>query len=181
MSLFRNGRLNVFRDCDRDTIDSANACALHTRLIRRGPMRFRGGARMPVGQAHVSDEDSGTPFEITSGNDDFGDWVLVLGSDDTPAEGGECYVIPKFQVISFADTGTTYIIHLGFGDTVEAAASDYTAASIQSPAAAAQSVIPLLEVLGCACHDVGTKAWVRVKVCGKNASTIELFPLVNEH
>lgn len=46
--------------------------------------RWLGVAAVPVGETHVADTDSMTGFQIDAGNDAWGSWVQIVGSEDTP-------------------------------------------------------------------------------------------------
>ena len=52
--------------------------------------KWFGMALVPVGETHVADRMSvsNSPFTLTAGNDDFGSWVQLLGSEDTPVIAG---------------------------------------------------------------------------------------------
>ena len=63
--------------------------------------RWYEAAASPSGETHIADRiGSGSgAFQIDAGNDDWGLWVQVLGSSDTPADTGKVkYVFRDFPL-----------------------------------------------------------------------------------
>ena len=58
-------------------------------------------ATTPSGETHVADRIGvgAGAFQIDAGNDDWGSWVQILGSSDTPAEVGKAYFDPHQFIV----------------------------------------------------------------------------------
>ena len=78
-------------------------------------------AAIPNGEIHVADR-IGTvggngAFQIDAGNNTWGSWVQILGSEDTPADTGKI----KFDVhrieISSAERNAIYFVQMAAGET----------------------------------------------------------------
>jgi len=53
--------------------------------------KWFGAAGVPSGEAHIADRVglNASTFQLVSGNNAFGSWVQILGSDDTPVGSGK--------------------------------------------------------------------------------------------
>jgi len=139
-------------------------------------------AAVPNAEIHVADAigDGAGAFQIDAGNDDWGAWVQVLGSSDTPFRSGSV----KFDLhrieIEAAEQNQTYFIQIAFGESgaIALAAEDYTE-TIVSPASNLIDSGPIeIQTRRIA---VGTKAWVRCKCPGQNTATLDFYPLLHEY
>jgi hypothetical protein len=140
-------------------------------------------AVVPVGETHVADrisENGGVGFQIDAGNDDWGAWLQVIGSEDTPVIAG-CL---KFDInrifISAVERASIYYVQLGFGATGAAAlvAEEYSE-FVYKPATVQATETAL--VMQGRRHDVGTKAWARCMCPGQNTATLSFFIGVHEY
>jgi hypothetical protein len=59
--------------------------------------RWMGLAAVPVGETHRADSitDNPDPFQADAGNDDWGAWLQILGSSDTPVIAGNVASLPE--------------------------------------------------------------------------------------
>ena len=73
------------------TIDEILEEAEYTEHHLHNREKWFGDAAVPVGEDHVADRVGGTTtsFQLVAGNNDFGQWVQVLGANDTPVEAGK--------------------------------------------------------------------------------------------
>ena len=139
-------------------------------------------ASVPAGTTHVADP-AGTgagEWTIDAGNDAYGAWVQVLGSDDTPAIAGSVYYDPHRLLITDAERNFLYVMQVGFGATGAAAltAGTYTEVAFY-PAANLVDSGPV-EVQSRR-HAVGTLMWVRCICAGQNTGTLDFFVGLHEY
>ena len=139
-------------------------------------------AAVPAAETHRADRIGGGngPFVIDAGNDDWGAWVQILGSADTPAEAG----MVKFDLhrieISATERNFTYFIQIGIGASGAAAlsAETFTEAVFQ-PASNQVDSGPV--VIQTRRADAGTKAWARCMCPGQNTATMSLYFGIHEY
>ena len=91
--------------------------------------RWFGAAAIPTA-THLADRigPSIAAFTIDAGNNAWGAWVQILGSDDTPAVAGKAYFDPHQMVISDNELAAIYFLQFGRGASGAAAlaAGNYT-------------------------------------------------------
>jgi hypothetical protein len=131
-------------------------------------------AAVPVGETHVADRqgDGIGDFVADAGNNDWGEWIQILGSEDTPVRSGSVrFDLSLFEVSSTERSGT-YFFQVAFGASGAAAlaAGTYTETRF-TPAS------NLLDTGAFAIRSrtipTGTKVWVRVKVRGQDTGTCD--------
>ena len=87
-------------------------------------------ADTPEGEFHVADRIGlGTgAFRIDAGDDTWGDWVQILGSQDTPTVEGKVYFDPHQVIVENTERAATYFIQIARGSSGDAgyAAGTYT-------------------------------------------------------
>jgi hypothetical protein len=132
-------------------------------------------AAVPVGETHICDVMSlGTPFVIDAGNDDWGAWVQMIGSSDTPILAGKVKFDMHRLFITAAERTSLYIIQLAFGASGAAALAANTYSTIPfKPAGPTADETPLETHVRRV--DVGTKVWARCKNPGQNTATLDFF------
>lgn len=139
-------------------------------------------AATPNGEVHVADAiGSGNgAFQVDAGNDDWGAWVQVLGSSDTPIIAGSAkHDVHRIEVSS-AERNTVYFFQLAFGASGAAAlvAETYTD-SVYKPASNQVDSGPV--ALQSKRIDTGTKAWARCMCPGQNTAQLSFFLGVHEY
>jgi hypothetical protein len=141
-----------------------------------------GVAATPSGETHVADRlvDTTGPFVIDAGNDDWGSWVQVLGSDDTPSRTGMVYYdLNEFDFVA-AERDETYYIQIGFGDSgADALANDDLSEKVVKPQS--NLVDAGNKNIQCVRQAAGTKAWIRCKCPGQNTATLSLYIGLHEY
>jgi len=142
-----------------------------------------GKAVTPSGETHVADR-VGTgvdAFQLDAGNDDWGSWVQVLGSTDTPARAGNVKFDPHEIVIASAERIGIYFIQMTRGDSGAAglAAGTYTELVYASDRTGARASGITEVQTGRA--TAGDKLWARCLCIGKNTATIDLFVGIHEY
>lgn len=146
--------------------------------------RWFGAANTPVGETHVADlmEITNAPFTLTAGDNDFGPWVQVLGSGDTPVVTGAV----KFDQHRFlvTDTNSTnpFVIQVVSGEfediPTKLANFDYSSSPYISATNNNDSGISDVLVRR---QDVGVKVWSRVRCIGESGTVISLFFGIHEY
>lgn len=118
-------------------------------------------------------------FRINAGNNDWGNWGLLIGSGDTPFEAGKTVFHVNQISISAAQRTATYFIQLGFGETGAEALSAKTYADIIFTPQTVQGKPEALTVITKRVPS-GTKVWARTKCPGQNLGTLDLYPKFHE-
>lgn len=133
-------------------------------------------------QANVADRigDGAGAFRVDAGNNAWGAWVQVLGSDDTPARAGGAKFDLHRVLITAAERDALYYVQIGFGTSGAAAlaAGTYTefahrpqsVTATESPLDVASRRLP-----------AGTKAWARCKCPGQNTATLDFIVGLHEY
>ncbi|KKM07645.1 hypothetical protein LCGC14_1731800 [marine sediment metagenome] len=146
----------------------------HTREI------WLGAAAVPAGETHVADVDSMVAFVADAGNDDWGTWLQVIGSTDTPVDAGMVwYDAHRIAITTVEQANTETRVQIGFGATGAAAltAGTYTEIIFRVPANARN--IPIDERIKRAVS--GDKAWVRVWADGAASGEVRFFLGIHEY
>ncbi|MCK5615993.1 hypothetical protein KAR91_79760 [Candidatus Pacearchaeota archaeon] len=136
-------------------------------------------AAVPSGSHKADRIGVGTPFEIDAGNNDFGTWVEIIGSDDTPARSGNLYFDPHQMLVEDTETASLYFIQMTRGDdpAVAWAAGVGTEFPYQ---ATVQKETGIIEVqTGRA--PAGSRVWARCKAIGQNTSKFYFFIGIHEY
>lgn len=139
-------------------------------------------AAVPNGEIHVADRvgDGNGAFQIDADNDDWGAWVQILGSSDTPQRGSAVKFDLHRLEISATEHNEVYFVHISFGasgnDGKEA--GDYTEA-VFKPSSNQVDNGPV--TVQSRRIDAGTKAWARCKCPGQNTATLDFFIGLHEY
>ena len=142
-----------------------------------------GLAANPAAETHAASRiDSTTgPFQIDAGNDDWGTWTLILGSDDTPARAGQTKFDPHEMAVVATEGAFTYFIQFARGATGAAglAAGTYTEVVFESDAVGQKAAGVTKVQTGRA--NAGDKLWARCKALGENTATIDFYLGIHEY
>jgi len=138
-------------------------------------------ASVPDGEVHVADSiGSGSgAFQIDAGNDDWGSWVQILGSSDTPTVSGKAYFDPHQFIVEDTERASTYFLQIARGASGAAglAAGTYTefvyGASVQKET----GIIPVQTGRAPA----GSKVWVRCMCPGQDTGTVDFYFGLHEY
>jgi len=146
--------------------------------------KWFGAIVAPENELLIADRMAGgvPAFTLAAGNDDFGSWVQILGSSDTPVIAGSV----KFDAHRFMITATNstkpYIIQIAAGESAGLAALIATEMFTEIPYIAASnnndsgiSDIMTRRV------PVGTKVWARACCIGGNGTTISFYFGIHEY
>ena len=141
-----------------------------------------GLAASPSGETNVADRIANAinPFQADAGVSDWGSWLQILGSSDTPARA----TMMKFdfhRIFVIATERTTrYYIQIGFGDSGAAAlsAGTYTEFIMRPQSASVRSTpIDFLTRR----YAAGTKVWFRTVCSGQSTGTIDFYVGMHEY
>lgn len=138
-------------------------------------------ATSPSGTAHVADRigTGGGAFQIDAGNDTWGDWLQILGSEDTPARTSQVYFDPHQIVISDNEHSDIYFVQFGRGASGAAAlsAGTYTELALDLTSKAGGTIIPVHTGRAPA----GSLVWARCMAPGNNTGTLDFFIGIHEY
>lgn len=143
--------------------------------------RYYGVHGTPSGIVTAGDSTSGDPYVPDAGNDDWGSWLLLLGTGDTPVISGRTRINPHEILITATERATAiHRIQIAWdatSATLALAADEYTEVMFK-PSGAAFTSTPISvrsdEI------DVGFTVWVRVWSLGQNTGTINMWLGVHE-
>ena len=146
--------------------------------------KWLGVAALPSGETHIADRIGPgiIPFALLSGNDDFGNWLQVLGSSDTPIESGMTKVDAHDILVTTTNSTEVFFIQFVIGESAGIAdlisAEDFTEVPYISATNNADSgVEPIINKR----IATGTKVWARTICIGQNAKTINFYVGVHEY
>lgn len=130
----------------------------------------------------AADADTMTPYELTSGDNAYGPWLFLIGSDDTPFRvDKETFDINDLliQTISAAETGR---IQIGWDLTTTTAIltnETYTSIMFNPEGIGANVAVGHVDV-DTIDIDAGTLVWARLWVDGENGATASIFLEIHE-
>lgn len=146
--------------------------------------RWFGAANTPVGETHVADlmEFANNPFTLVAGNNDFGAWVQVLGSEDTPVVSSSVKFDQHRFMVTETNSTNEFVIQAVAGEFSELATKianfDYSTTPYISATNLNDSGINEVMVRR---QPVGVKVWSRVRCIGGNGSTMQLYFGIHEY
>ncbi len=134
--------------------------------------KWCGVAAAPSGETHIADRVATdiASFQIDGGNDTWGAWVQLLGSNDTT----QTYDLHRLMITAVERGAAVHFIQLGFGTSGAQALTDGTYTEIvYKPAAVTAEAVPLEVQMRR--QAAGTKAWARVLVYDQNTGTVNFY------
>jgi len=138
-------------------------------------------ATTPSGETHVADSigDGAGAFQLDAGNDDWGTWVQILGSSDTPARTGRLYFDPHEILIESTERIATYFIQFARGDSGAAglAAGTYTELVIGSDTNRFKGITRVQTGRA----PVGAKLWARCMCPTQDTATLDFYIGLHEY
>ncbi len=114
-------------------------------------------------------------FQLASGNDQYGAWLQILGSSDTPHVAGKASFQIHGILISAVQRATSaHVIQIGFGDSGAAALSADDVLEVPyKPSAASLRSAPIFVQTEEAV--AGTKVWARARAIGQASGTLDFY------
>ena len=142
-------------------------------------------AATPSGETHVADRigSGGGAFQLDAGNDEWGAWVQILGSSDTPTAdrigGAAAYFDPHEILIEDTEDISTYFVQFARGASGAAglAAGTYTEFVIGSDGNRYTGITRIQTGRA----PSGSKVWARCKCPGQNTSTLDFYIGIHEY
>ncbi len=155
--------------------------------------RWFGAAAAPDAELHIADRigagaataEAG-PLVVDAGNDDWGTWTQILGSEDTPTDGGAAthYDLHRMTIVGSGDTAQRYMFQIALQEDAPAddpgATDIYTECDFQSAGVGALNHIEALPIQ-MERVAASTKAWMRTRAPNKNTSTISFYIGLHEY
>ena len=149
-----------------------------------GNEKWFGLASTPSGETHRADRMAGgiNPFTLTAGNNTWGNWVQILGSDDTPVESGKTKFDPHRFLVTSTNSTNPYNIQLVYGESADIAAKiaaedmtefPYIAATNNNDSGISQDMAER--------YSAGEKLWARCVCIEGNGSTINFYYGIHEY
>ena len=142
-------------------------------------------AAVPNGEIHVADRiGSGAgSFQIDAGNDDWGSWVQVLGSDDTPADTGKTFFDSHRAEFVSAERNATYFVQVAAqsenpntqGITDVAFVTEFVVKPLSNQIDSGPIDIQTIRV------PIGIKVWVRCMCPGQDTGTLNFYFGIHEY
>ncbi len=141
-------------------------------------------ATVPNGEIHVADRigDGNGAFQADAGNDDWGTWLQVVGSGDTPVISGKKFFnFHRISVTAVQRSLSVHFMQMGFGDSGAEALSlgNTTEMPPYKPQSVNAEPYPLI-VQGRR-KIAGTKVWIRIKIPGQVSGTFDFYPAIHEY
>ena len=121
----------------------------------------------------------GGAFRIDAGNNDWGSWVQILGSDDTPVRSGMVYFDPHLILVTDTENADLYFVQIARGASGEAAftAGMYTEFIYNATVRKDTAIIPVQTGRAPA----GSLLWCRTWCVGSNTGTISFMMGIHEY
>lgn len=139
-------------------------------------------ATAPNAEIHVADHigEGAGPFVVDAGNDDWGAWVQILGSTDTPHQAGSVKFDPHRLLFTNAESNESYFLQIANGASGAAglAAGTYTEAAFHPASNQIDSGPVDIQTRRIA---TGTKVWVRCMCPGVNTATLTFYYGIHEY
>ena len=145
--------------------------------------RWFAAAAVPSGEAHIADSitTSDTAFQMDAGIDQWGEWLQILGSTDTPAISGSAkYDLHRIYVVAVENANATHLVQIGFGASGAQALTNKTYTELVFRPQTVQGAETVLSMQSRR-EDATTKAWIRCWVSGASTSTVDFFFGLHEY
>lgn len=146
--------------------------------------KWFGAAAIPDAELHVAGRMAGgiQPFVLTAGNDDFGAWVQVLGTNDTPVTTGMVNFDARRILVTDTNSTNPFIVQVVSGESSEIAAKIASEQFSEAPYISAtnnnDSGVEEIMVRRTA---VGEKVWARCACIGSSGSTFSFYFGIHEY
>jgi len=139
-------------------------------------------ASVAVGETHIADRigSGGGAFQIDAGNNTWGAWVQILGSDDTPTENNKTKFDLRELQITAAERTALYYLQFSFGNTAESGVNLGKVAETPFQPQSAAIKENYIEIKS-EQMDVKQKIWARCKCPGQNTATINFLFGIHEY
>lgn len=144
--------------------------------------RWFGAAATPAASTNYGDRIAAgiSAYQLTAGDNDWGTWLGILGTEDTPVATGSKFFDPHLIAITTANDTNTYFIQFARGSSGAAAlaAGRYTEL-VYTPNTNQIDAGPVPVQTGRA--PASSIIWARCMVPGQNAKTIDFYIGLHEY
>lgn len=144
--------------------------------------RWLGVAVTPNGEVHVADVlgVGVSAFQVDAGDNDWGAWVQILGSSDTPVDTGKVYYDLHRLVVVSSERNVVYFVQTASGESgdVALAAGDYADIVFKPISNQIDSGPITIQTVR---YTVGVKVWARCLCPGENTATLDFFFGLHEY
>lgn len=176
--LWSGGRpITDLNDSTQTQIDDIETLSNKIDTEPHAPERFCGLNSSPSFPTTAADFNTMTPYQATSGNDDWGAWLHIIGSTDTPViSGKDTYDIHEVEISSVSTAAFTRM-QIGWDATTTTAIlsnNTYTEVVYQ-PSGVGINISAAPIGIRMPDLDVGVLMFVRVWMDGQNAATVDFF------
>jgi len=138
----------------------------------------------PSGEVHVADRMAGgiQPFQLSTGADDFGSWVQILGSGDTPVYTNSRYFDLHRVLVVETDSVLPFIIQIVFGESAQIGAKLLTNDFTEFPyiSSGFNNDSGITDFVN-KCRNCGMKMWARACCIGGEQNSIYLYFGLHEY
>jgi hypothetical protein len=118
-------------------------------------------------------------FRIDAGNDTWGDWVQIFGSDDTPTVEGKAYFDPHQIIVEDVEKAVTYFIQIGRGASGDAALTAGTYSEFIYAATNTKDSGIIVVQTGRA--PAGSLLWARCMVSDEDTAWLDFYIGIHEY
>ena len=133
------------------------------------------------GETHVADRIGGGAgaFRVDAGDDNWGSWVQILGSSDTPADADKTYFDPHEMVITAAERTALYFVQITRGTSGDAgyAAGTYTEFALDLTDRGGGAIVSMQTGRAPA----GSKLWARCMCPNQDTATLDFVFGIHEY
>ena len=147
--------------------------------------KFFGLAGTPAGETHRADRITllPEPFQLDAGNDTWGAWLQIFGSDDTPVIATNVFFdFNKILIVSHEHNTNVYALQLAYGESTELAAKltaeNFGDDMIVTGAGNSETGPTDIDSMRV---PAGQKVWLRIWAKGQNTGTLDVYPGIHEY
>lgn len=147
--------------------------------------KWFGLAGTPDAELHRADRITllPSPFRADAGDDDWGSWLQVLGSNDTPVKSGMLkFDFHKVLIHGHERNTNMYVMQMASGESADLAAKlvseDFTELTLVT--GGGTSEVGAIDFKDIRC-DAGDKVWARIWADGQNTGWLDFYIGIHEY
>lgn len=167
------------------TKDTAGVGILFDNGGGAGTVRIDSVSIKKEAESHVADrfgsrKTSAVTFQLDAGNNDWGSWVQVLGSEDTPVIADKAYFDLHRILFVASERNALYALQFAYGTSAAQALSDETYSEVPyRPITTGGDAFPMPKQMNR--RAAGTKVWARCMCPGQNTATVDFIYGIHEY
>lgn len=147
--------------------------------------KWFGPAASADAELHVADRITTvqTSFQADAGDNDWGSWLQVLGSSDTPVRAGmNRFDFHKVIIVSHEHNTTEYDLQIACGESAGLAAKlsseEFTEFPVVTGGGNSETGPTSFKHIP---NDSGEKVWIRIRANGRNTGTLDFKIGIHEY